>query len=88
MTSKSTDRLPNFRIRAWGYRRIVGELSNLGREISNQTVANTVKRHGLDPALEWEKKKTWRELIRPHTDVLAAVDFYTTEVWTGRGSIA
>ena len=36
--------------RSWGYRRIVGALSNLGHEISHQTVANVLKRHGLAPA--------------------------------------
>ena len=69
----------------WGYRRIVGALNNLGHEVSHQTVANILKRHGLEPAPEREKKRTWREFIRSHTEVLAAVDFFTAEVWTGRG---
>ena len=66
----------------WGYRRIVGALSNLGHEVSHQTVADILKRHGLAPAPEREKRMTWREFIRSHTEVLAAVDFFTTEVWT------
>jgi len=69
----------------WGYRRIVGALSNLGHEVSHQTVANILKRHGLEPASGREKKRTWREFTRSHTEVLAAVDFFTTKVWTGRG---
>ena len=69
----------------WGYQRIVGALSNLGHEVSHQTVANIRKRHGLEPAPGREKKRTWREFIRSHTEVLAAVDFFTAEVWTGRG---
>jgi putative transposase len=71
--------------RGWGYRRIVGALNNLGQEVSHQTVANVLKRHGLEPAPEREKQRTWREFIRAHTEVLAAVDFFTAEVWTGRG---
>lgn len=71
--------------RAWGYRRIVGALSNLGQEVSHQTVANILKRHGLSPAPEREKKTTWRDFIRSHTEVLAAADFFTTEVWTAGG---
>jgi len=71
--------------RGWGYRRIVGALNNLGHEVSHQTVANVLKRHGLEPAPEREKQRTWREFIRAHTEVLAAVDFFTAEVWTGRG---
>ena len=42
--------------RTWGYRRIVGALSNLGHEVSHRTVANVLKRHGLSPAPEREKK--------------------------------
>jgi len=33
--------------RSWGYRRIAGALSNLGREVSHQTVANLLKRHDI-----------------------------------------
>ncbi len=73
--------------RSWGYRRIVGALSNLGHEISHQTVANVLRRHGLLPAPEREKRTTWREFIRTHTEVLAAVDFFTAEVWTSAGLI-
>src|SRR5260370_103016 len=36
----------------WGYRRIVDALSNLGHQVSHQTVANILKRHGLEPAPE------------------------------------
>ena len=71
--------------RAWGYRRIVGALSNLGHEVSHQTVGNILKRHGLSPAPEREKKTAWRDFIRSHTEVLAAVDFFTAEVWTAGG---
>ena len=70
---------------AWGYRRIVGALSNLGHQVSHQTVANILKRHGLLPAPEREKKTAWRDFIRSHTEVLAAVDFFTAEVWTVGG---
>jgi putative transposase len=71
--------------RGWVYRRIVGALSNPGHEVSHETVANILKRHRLEPAPEREKKMTWREFIRSHTEVLAAVDFFTAEAWTGRG---
>ena len=70
---------------SWGYRRIVGALSNLGHEVSHQTVANILKRHGLLPAPERQKKTAWRDFIRLHTEVLAAVDFFTAEVWTASG---
>jgi hypothetical protein len=71
--------------RSWGYRRIVGALINLGHQVSHQTVANVLKRHGLEPAPERQKKTTWKDFIRSHTEVLSAVDFFTVEVWTGAG---
>ena len=73
--------------RGWGYRRIVGALSNLGHQVSHQTVANILRRHGLSPAPEREKKTTWRDFVRSHKEVLAAVDFFTAEVWSARGLI-
>jgi len=57
-------------------------LWNLGHEVSHQTVANILKRQGLPPAPERGKRITWREFIRSHREVLAAVDFFTVEVWT------
>jgi putative transposase len=65
---------------SWGYRRIVGARSNLGHQVSYQTVANMLKRHGLAPAPERRKQTTWRDFIRSHTEVLGAVDFFTAEV--------
>ena len=38
--------------RSWGYDRIAGALANLGYTISDQTVGNILKRHGLPPAPE------------------------------------
>ncbi len=73
--------------RSWGYRRIVGALSNLGYEVSHQTVGNVLERHGLLPAPDRERKTSWREFICTHTEVLAAVDFFTPEVWTSAGLI-
>ena len=71
--------------RSWGYRRIAGALSNLGHEVSHQTVANVMKRHDIAPAPECGRTMSWREFIRSHMEVLAAVDFFTAEVWTVGG---
>jgi putative transposase len=60
-------------------------LSNLGHETSHQTVANLLRQHGLVPAPERGKKMPWKDFIRSHTEVLAAVDFFTAEVWTAGG---
>lgn len=71
--------------KTWGYDRIVGALANLGYTVSDQTIGNILKRHGLSPAPEREKTTTWKEFIRTHQHLLAATDFFTTEVWTGLG---
>jgi transposase InsO family protein len=68
--------------RSWGYDRIVGALANLGLTVSDQTVGNILKRHGIPPAPERKKTTTWKEFIRTHMDVLVATDFFTAEVWT------
>ncbi len=68
--------------RSWGYDRIVGALANLGYTISDQTVGNILKRHGLPPAPERKTTTTWKEFIRTHLEVLVATDFFTAEVWT------
>jgi transposase len=73
--------------RSWGYDRIVGALANLGYTISDQTVGNILKRHGLPPAPERTTTTTWKEFIRTHMDVLVATDFFTAEVWTLGGLV-
>ena len=64
--------------RSWGYDRIVGALANLGYTISDQTVGNILKRHGIAPAPQRKKTVTWREFIRIHLDVLMATEFFTS----------
>jgi putative transposase len=73
--------------RSWGYDRIVGALANLGYTISDQTVGNILKRHGMAPAPERKTTTTWQEFIRTHLDVLVATDFFTPEVWTWCGLV-
>jgi putative transposase len=73
--------------RSWGYDRIVGALANLGHTISDQTVGNILKRHGVPPAPERKTTTTWKECIRTHLDVLVATDFFTAEVWTLGGLV-
>src|SRR5205823_194902 len=47
--------------RSWGYDRLVGALANLGHTVSDQTVGNILKRHGLPPAPERKTTTTWKE---------------------------
>jgi len=52
--------------RNWGYDRISGALANLGYEISDQTVGNVLRRHGLPPAPERKQTTSWAAIIRTH----------------------
>jgi hypothetical protein len=54
--------------------------------VSDQTVGNIRKRHGIPPAPERQTTTTWKGCIRTHLDVLVATDFFTAEVWTLGGS--
>jgi len=65
--------------------RIVGALANLGQEVSDQTVANVLRRYGIAPAPKRCQRTTWKEFISAHLAVLAGADFFTVEVLTWRG---
>jgi hypothetical protein len=71
----------------WGYDRIVGAMANLGYRLSDQTVGNILKRHGIAPAPQRKRTTTWADFIRAHQSVLAGTDFFTVEILTLRGLI-
>ena len=73
--------------RSWGYDRIAGALTHLGYTLSDQTVGNILKRHGIPPAPDRKKTTTWKAFIRTHMEVLVATDFFTAEVWTTAGLV-
>jgi putative transposase len=73
--------------RIWGYTRIQGALANLRHDISRGTIANVLKAAGVEPALTRRNGMTWREFLKAHWEVMAATDFFTVEVWTGRGLV-
>jgi putative transposase len=66
--------------RSWGYDRIVGALVNLGHEVSDQTVGNVLRRHGIPPPPERKRRTTWAEFIRIHLALLAGTDISAVEV--------
>jgi transposase InsO family protein len=72
---------------SWGYGRIQGALANLGHQISDQTVGNILKEHGIEPAPERKRQSTWKTFVQSHWDVLGAIDFTTIEVWTKGGLV-
>ncbi|MGD1095813.1 MAG: integrase core domain-containing protein [Bryobacteraceae bacterium] len=71
--------------RDWGYRRIQGALANLGHELARSTIAEILKRQGIEPAPERSRKTTWKEFLTQHWELIVAADFFTVEVWTRRG---
>ena len=72
---------------SWGYDRIQGALSNLGHDVSDQTIGNILKGHGIEPAPNRKRQTSWKTFIKAHWDVLAAIDFTTVEVWTKGGLV-
>jgi hypothetical protein len=65
--------------RSWGYDRIAGALANLGHKVSDQTVGNVLRRHGIPPAPERKRRATWAEFIRIHLALLAGTDISAAE---------
>ena len=55
--------------------------------VSDQTVGNILRRHGIAPVPERSQTTTWRDFIRRHMDVLAGTDFFTVDVLTWRGLV-
>jgi putative transposase len=72
---------------SWGYDRIQGALANLGHKVSDQSVGNILKEHGIEPAPERKRQTTWKTFIKAHWAVLGAIDFTTVEVWTKGGLV-
>src|SRR5271154_1443189 len=72
---------------SWGYDRIVGALANLGQRLSDQTVGNILRRHGVPPAPKRKRTTSWKDFIRAHMDVLVGTDFFTVEVLTLKGLV-
>ena len=69
----------------WGYDRIAGALSNVGHHVSDQTIGNVLRRHGIPTAPKRSQSTTWKDFISAHMTVLAGSDFFTVEVLTWRG---
>ncbi len=71
----------------WGFGRIQGALANVGYHISDTTVGNILKAHGVEPAPQRQRTGSWNTFLKAHWDVLAAIDFTTIEVWTKSGLV-
>jgi putative transposase len=62
----------------WGYRRIAGELTGLGVQISPTSVRKLLTDAGLGPAGQ-RGGPSWREFIRSQAHSVIACDFFTVD---------
>jgi putative transposase len=62
-------------------------LANLSHEVGRGTIANVLKRNGIEPSPERSHCVPWSTFLKAHWRMLAASDFLTVEVWTGRGLV-
>ena len=53
--------------------------------MARSTIAKTLKDHGIAPSPD--RPTSWRTFLKAHSGVIAAADFFTTEVWTARGLV-
>src|ERR1022692_3160635 len=52
-----------------GYDKVAGALANLGYDVSDQTVGNVLKRHGISPAPKRKGGIGWKEFIKARAAV-------------------
>jgi transposase InsO family protein len=69
----------------WGYARIQGQLKHLDHRVARSTIAKVLKEHGIKPSPD--RPLSWATFVRSHAHLIAAADFFTTEVWTARGLV-
>jgi hypothetical protein len=50
----------------WGYRRIQGALLHLGHTMARSTIADILRRHGIEPTPERQRKTTWKAFLAQH----------------------
>jgi len=71
--------------KTWGSRRIKGQLKYLGHKVCHTTIDNVLKRNGYSPGPDRTRETRWSEFLRSHWESLAAIDFFTTEIYTLSG---
>ena len=70
-----------------GYRKLHGYLKYLGYKASPTTISRVLHEYGIDPSPKRAKRTSWNEFIKTHWESLAAVDFFTTEIYTLKGLV-
>jgi len=71
--------------KTWGSRRIKGALKHLGYNLCHTTIDKMLKRNGYNPSPDRGRKTKWSEFLKSHWQSLAAIDFFTVEIYTLAG---
>jgi putative transposase len=62
--------------RTWGYRRIQGAMSHLSYTLARSTIADILRRHGIEPAPQRSRKANWKEFLRQHWELIGCGFLY------------
>jgi putative transposase len=71
----------------WGYRRIRGELAQLGVTIAASTVWAILKRADIDPA-PGRNSESWTTFLRSQAAGIVTCDFFTVDTVLFRHSVS
>jgi hypothetical protein len=55
--------------------------------VGRGTIANVLKREGIEPAPERGGRTSWSVFLKAHWRSIVAADFFTAEVWSFRGLV-
>jgi len=70
---------------SWRYARIQGALRHVNHRVARSTIAKVLKEHGIKPSPD--RPMSWATFVRSHAHLIAAADFFATEVWTVHGLV-
>ena len=69
----------------WGEDSIRDRMGELGYDLSDRTISNVLRRHGIPPAPQRRSTNDWQRLLMAHWPHIAAIDFATFEVPNNHG---
>ena len=70
-----------------GGKTLHGFLKYLGIRVSPSTINRVLREQGIEPNPNRPEKTTWNEFVKREWESLAAIDFFTCEIYTLRGLV-